>query len=77
MWEAFAALLTIAGLLVRHWLQARHDEGKSDYASDKARFDQALVDSDPDNLSRLFDELRVPAKPGDGDPGGPDDPEAR
>ncbi|MHB1059804.1 MAG: hypothetical protein ACYC0F_18165 [Rhodanobacter sp.] len=72
MWEALAALLTIAGLLVKHWLAAQEKKESGTYENDTANFDQALAGRDADALSAAFEQLRPPA--GDGDPGGPDDP---
>lgn len=74
MGEAFAALMTIAGMLLKHWLAARAEERKHTYENDAAQFDQALAGRDADSLSAAFEQLRVPdAAAGDGDPGGQDD----
>lgn len=77
MLEAFAALIAIAGMLLKHWLAAQEEKRNPTYEKDAAKFDLALAGRDADALSAAFDELRVPAAAaGDGDPGGPDDPAA-
>lgn len=76
MLEAFVALMTIAGLLLKHWLAARAEERNPTYEKDAAQFDLALVGRDTDALSTAFEQLRDPAAIGGGDPGGPDDPGA-
>ncbi|BDV42424.1 hypothetical protein GURASL_13470 [Geotalea uraniireducens] len=39
------------------------------YDNDTAHFDEALATRDTDDLSRMFDELRVPGTEGSDDPG--------
>lgn len=75
MWEVFAALIAIAGLLLREYLAARAKKETTAHDNDTAQFDQALAGRDADALSTAFEQLRVPAA-GDGDSGGPDDPAA-
>ncbi|GEM_PF-2570401 len=72
MWEALAALLAIAAMLLREYLAAMRET--DDHEADNQAFDQALAAGDADALSVAFERLREPT--GDGDPGGPDDPPA-
>lgn len=73
MGEAFAALLAIVGLLLKHWLAAQEKKEHDTYGYDIKGFNAALIDRDTDALSTAFEQLRVPEATGDGDPGGPDD----
>lgn len=79
MWEAIAALLGIAGMLLKQWLVARAEERNHTYENDAVQFDQALAAGATDALSAAFEQLRVPDETtatGNGDRGGPDDPTA-
>jgi len=69
-------ILTILGFilpLIEDWYT--NSKKEPTYAQDKQRFNKALIAHNADNLSSLFEQLRVPGVECNSNPGRPDDKE--
>jgi len=68
-----SSALAIAALILEAVLKSKQAREAKTYDNDVKKLDQALAGRDSAALSSLFDELRQPGAPGEGDTGGPDD----
>lgn len=80
MMELIAAVAAIVLALLRIWVADRKrgtptPPEKESFDEDMEKFDQALSEGDTDDLSSMFDELRLPKSEGGGDSGRTDDKE--
>lgn len=81
MTELLAAIAAIVLALLRIWVADRKQgtpkpPEKESFDEDMGKFDQALAEGNTDDLSSLFDELRLPKSEGGSDTGRSDDKEA-